>query len=315
MKVKTFKSLDEQIEILIEKGLKITDYEYTRNVLLRENYFFISGYRHVFLNSNVIRNYIDGTTFEELYALFLFDRQLRNIIFKNILVFENNLKSVLSYVMSKNHGFREQNYLNIKNFSSDSHKIKRISDLIRKMKRQISVNGKQHTATRHFIVNYGYIPLWVVVKVLSFGIVGELYTALKLEDQYEIADIFELEVEKLILYLPILANYRNLCAHEDICYQNKTQKYIDDTVYHHELYIPQNEGEYICGKNDLFALVIILKQVLNNDDFILFMNEVNYELDFLKGKLHTININRVLEKMGFPKNYKEIGRINKNGKK
>ena len=308
MKTKTFKTLDEQIDILISKGLVFDDIDNAKSILLRENYFFLSGYRHVFLNPDN-KTFIEGTKFRELYAMFSFDRQLRNIIFKNILIVENNLKSILAYVMSKNHGFKENNYLNPHNFVKDSKKTKQINDLIRKMKRQISVNGKQHAATAHYLVNYGYIPLWVVVKVLSFGIVGELYTILQYQDQKEIADVFGVDIYSMIEYLPILANYRNLCAHEDICYNNKTQKVIEDTKYHRLLYITKDDDEYIYGKNDLFALVIILKFILKGDDFTLFMNEVSYELDRLSGKLATIKIDKVLHVMGFPNNYKEIVRL------
>ena len=308
VKTKTFKTLDEQIDILISKGLVFDDIESAKSILLRENYFFLSGYRHVFLNPDR-KTFIEGTKFRELYAMFSFDRQLRNVIFKNILIVENNLKSILAYVMSKNHGFKENNYLNPHNFVKDSKKTKQINDLIRKMKRQISVNGKQHAATAHYLVNYGYIPLWVVVKVLSFGIVGELYTILQYQDQKEIADVFGVDIYSMIEYLPILANYRNLCAHEDICYNNKTQKVIEDTKYHRLLYITKADDEYIYGKNDLFALVIILKFILKGDDFTLFMNEVSYELDRLSGKLATIKIDKVLHVMGFPNNYKEIVRL------
>ena len=311
MKTKTFKTLDEQIDILQKKGLKLEDVDSVKTILLRENYFFISGYRHLFMQIDDNKSYIDGTTFRELYAMFLFDRQLRNIIFKNILIVENNLKSILSYVMSKNHGFKEHNYLNPHNFVRDSRKSRQVNDLIRKMKRQISVNGKQHTATAHYLINYGYIPLWVVVKVLSFGIVGELYTILQYQDQKEIADSFGLEINEMVTYLPIVANYRNLCAHEDICYINRTQKEINDTKFHQELYIPIIDGDYIYGKNDLFALVIILKQLLDEDNFSLFINEVGYELDRLSGKLHVIKIEKVLHEMGFPNNYKDIVRLEK----
>ena len=261
MKTKTFKTLDEQIDILISKGLVFDDIDNAKSILLRENYFFLSGYRHVFLNPNN-KTFIEGTNFRELYAMFSFDRQLRNIIFKNILIVENNLKSILAYVMSKNHGFKENNYLNPHNFVKDSKRTRQINDLIRKMKRQISVNGKQHAATAHYLINYGYIPLWVVVKVLSFGIVGELYTILQYQDQKEIADVFGVDIYSMVEYLPILANYRNLCAHEDICYNNKTQKFIEDTKYHRLLYITKSDDEYIYGKNDLFALVIILKVMI-----------------------------------------------------
>ncbi len=308
MKTKTFKTLDEQIDILISKGLVFDDIESAKSILLRENYFFLSGYRHVFLNPDR-KTFVEGTKFRELYAMFSFDRQLRNVIFKNILIVENNLKSILAYVMSKNHGFKENNYLNPHNFVKDSKKTKQINDLIRKMKRQISVNGKQHSATAHYLINYGYIPLWVVVKVLSFGIVGELYTILQYQDQKEIADVFGVDIYSMIEYLPILANYRNLCAHEDICYNNRTQKVIEDTKYHRLLYITKSDDEYIYGKNDLFALVIILKFMLNNEDFTLFINEISYELDRLSGKLEVITIDKVLHVMGFPNNYKEIVRL------
>lgn len=311
MKSKTFKTLDEQIDILTKKGLVVEDVDKAKSILLRENYFFLSGYRHLFMKPDDNKSYLDGTTFRELYAMFTFDRTLRNIIFKNILIVENNLKSILAYVMSKNHGFKENNYLNSNNFVKDSRKTRQINDLIRKMKRQISVNGKQHTATAHYLLNYGYIPLWVVVKVLSFGIVGELYTILQYQDQKEIADVFGVDMNNLVEYLPIVANYRNLCAHEDICYINRTQKVIDDTKFHRLLYIPRSNGEYIYGKNDLFALVIILKQLLEPDNFNMFINEISYELDKLSGKLNVIKVEKVLHEMGFPGNYKEIVRLEK----
>ena len=49
MKSKTFKTLDEQIDILTKKGLVVEDIETAKTVLLRENYFFLSGYRHLFM--------------------------------------------------------------------------------------------------------------------------------------------------------------------------------------------------------------------------------------------------------------------------
>ncbi len=309
MKTKTFKSLDEQIQTLSLKGLKIYDYEFARNVLLRENYFFLSGYRYLFLRDDNHEKFIDGTSFDELYALFYFDRQIRNIIFKNILIFENNLKSIVSYIISKNHGFKEQNYLNSKIFVRDPRKSKQVGDLIRKMKRQINVNGKQHSATSHYMNNYGFIPLWVVVKVLSFGIVGELFLSLQKQDQLEISEIFNVDVDDFCSYLPVLANYRNLCAHEDICFEHRTQKSINDTKYHYNLYIPRDYEEYMYGKNDLFALVIMFKQVLNDDNFTLFMNEINYEIEYLAGRLKVIGINKVLDSMGFPMNYTQIVRM------
>ncbi len=309
MSNKVFKTIDEQIDILKGKGLVINDVDSAKSILLRENYFFVSGYRHLFLKSSVNKQFIEGTTFEEMYAMFYFDRQLRNIIFKNVLIVENNLKSILSYVVSKNRGYKEKNYLNPNNFVKNPKQSKQVNDLLRKMSRQIRTNGSNHSATAHYLTNYDYIPLWVVVKVLSFGIVSELFTILKSEDQVEIANILEVNTDDVLDYLPILANYRNLCAHEDLCYDHRTQKQINNSKYHYLLNIPKMNGEYIYGKNDLFSLMIILKNLLSKDAFILLMNEISYEIDRLEGRLHTISIEKVLDRMGFPKNYMELARL------
>lgn len=309
MNIKSFKTLDEQIDILRDKGLVIDDVDYAKDILLRENYFFLSGYRQLFLKTPRDRMFIPNTNFRELYAMFNFDRQIRNIIFKNLLIIENNLKSIFSYQLSKKYGYREKNYLNPSNFTNVSSKSKQVNDLIKKMKRQIRVNGGQHSATMHYISNYGYIPLWIVVKVLSFGIVSEMFTILKPEDQVDIAKIFNVSSEDLLVYLPILANYRNLCAHEDILYDHRTQRVIENNKYHEKLNIPKMDGEYIYGKDDLFALIIILKYLLRPDEFKMLINEISYEIDSLEGKLNVISIDKVLDRIGFPKNYNEIARL------
>ena len=309
MNKKEFKTLDEQIQILQNKGLIINDVDYAKDVLLRENYFFINGYRHLFIKSQKNKVFIPGTTFEEIYAMFNFDRQIRNILFKNILIVENNAKSIFSYVLSSKYGYKEKSYLNPKNFNQSREKVRQVNDLLKKMKRQIRVNGGQHTATMHYMNNYGFVPLWIVVKVLSFGIIGEFYTILKKEDQQEIASIYKLNADDLLVYLPILANYRNVCAHEDILYNHRSQRVIPDNKYHEVLNIPKMDSEYIYGKNDLFSLMIILKRMLRKDDFTMLMNEVSYEIDVLDGKVDTISRNKMLDSMGFPENYKELARV------
>ena len=308
-KTKTFKTLDEQIEILKSKGLIIEDEVKTKEILFRENYFFISGYRHLFMKSFKDSTFIKGTTFDELYSTFQFDRNLRNIMFKHLLIIENNVKSIFSYTLSKKYGFKEKDYLNPKNFTQDKLKNRQVYDVINKMKRQIRVNGKQHAATLHYLSNYGYIPMWILVKVLSFGIISELYNILKIEDQIAIAEIYNLDPETLSIYLALLANFRNLCAHEDILYDHRTQRVIPDTRYHFELGIEMTDDEYDYGKNDLFAIIIIMKQMLRTEEFDELIFEIGYEIDILDGKVDTVPLELILNKIGFPSNWREIENI------
>lgn len=305
MNKKEFRTLDEQVDILRNKNLIINNPDEVKDILLRENYFFISGYRYLFYNEN--RKFIQGTTFEELYAAFLFDRNLRNVLFKNLLVVENNIKSIISYQLSKKYGYKEKDYLDSKNFTQDIKESRRVEDVLNKMKRQIRINGEKHTATFHYMTKYKYVPLWILVKVISFGLINELFGILKEEDKEEIARLYNIDKDTLKVYIQLLSNYRNLCAHEDMVYDHRTQTFINDTIYHEKMNIELDEfGVYKNGKNDLFAIVIIFKQMLQKERFKEFIKEINAAFDIFSNSVNTITVEKLMERMGFPENYKEI---------
>ena len=309
MTEKIFKTIDQQVDILKSKGLTIKDETRARDVLLRENYFFISGYRHLFTIKDSKDKFLPGTTFEELYATFLFDRAIRNTFFKNILIVENNIKSLTSYQLSRKYGFKEKDYLDPKNFSQDSLQIRQVYDVLNKVKRQIRVNGRKHTATFHYIEHYGYIPFWILVKVLSFGIMAEFYDILKFEDQQDISNFYKISPEVLSDYLSLLSNFRNVCAHEDILYDHRTQRVIPDSHFHKLLNIPENEDGYIYGKNDLFSLVIMLKVMLSKEDFSDMFKEISREVKNLDDIVNTVPLDTILNRIGFPSNWQEIEKL------
>ena len=199
--------------------------------------------------------------------------------------------------------------MNPKNFNTEKYKMRQVNDVIHKMKRQIRIKSRQHLATMHYLENYGFIPLWVLVKVLSFGIISELYSILKPEDQIAIAEYYDLDPNTLSVYLSMIANYRNLCAHEDILFQNKTQQMIGDTRYHLALNIPITDDEYIYGKNDLFALVIIMEAMLTDNEFSKMIHEISVELELLDVNVSVIPISKILDRMGFIENWIDIAKI------
>ena len=310
MNHKIFKTIDEQIDILKARGLVIDDEEKVRDILFRENYFFISGYRHMFTEPGSRSKFMAGTNFDELYAVFTFDRRIRNTFFKNILIVENNIKSIISYHLSKKYGFKEKDYLNPDNFTQDKLAERQVNDILNKVRRQIRVNGRKHTATMHYIDNYGYIPMWILVKVLSFGTMAEFYGILKKEDQQSIASAYGMDAETLEVYLAILANFRNVCAHEDILYDHRTQRMIPDCKYHSLLNIETVEDIYEYGKNDLFCLVIMLKYLLRKDEFNDLISELRYEVEILDEIVDTVSLESILNKIGFPINWYDIKELN-----
>ena len=87
---KTFKSIAEQIQILKSRNILIEDYNKVHNLLNDNNYYYlINGYKDLFLNDKSnIETYINGTKIEELYSLYLFDKNIKILFLEYLLLIE-----------------------------------------------------------------------------------------------------------------------------------------------------------------------------------------------------------------------------------
>ena len=112
-----FLTYDEQITFLEkEKGLIISNKEYAKKILLKIGYFpLINGYKEIF-KEPTNNQFQKGTSFEDIYELYDFDNDLRNIFIKYILLAERNIKSSLSYHFCKEYGDLQSDYLNVNNY-------------------------------------------------------------------------------------------------------------------------------------------------------------------------------------------------------
>lgn len=78
---KPFKTIEEQVELLEARGVATDDD--TPEVLLREGYYsVVNGYKAPFIDKEKTESakddrYLPGTSFADIYALFMFDRELR----------------------------------------------------------------------------------------------------------------------------------------------------------------------------------------------------------------------------------------------
>lgn len=85
---KPFMTVSDQVELLSRRGLK-TDSR-TAWVLEREGYYsVINGYKGPFLDTKQTQEagddrYRDGTSFNDVYTLYIFDRNLRFLLFRKI---------------------------------------------------------------------------------------------------------------------------------------------------------------------------------------------------------------------------------------
>ena len=180
--MKEFKTVEEQIDLLKNRNISFNDEEKAKKILLNNNYYnIINGYKDLFLDSNQII-YKMGTKFEEIYALYEFDRQLRNIFLEFIFKFENSLRSLVAYHFSQIHG--NDNYLKLDNFETYKNvnttiekkqkQIKHIQNLIGSINKNIT-NNIDNKYINHYMTKYGFVPLWVLVNILSFGEICNFY--------------------------------------------------------------------------------------------------------------------------------------------
>ena len=99
---------------------------------------------------------------------------------------------------------------------------------------------------------YGYIPLWVLVRVLSFGKISKFYSLMKPKEQNAISKKYNLSINEFIVILHNLTLARNICAHDEKLYDIKMKNRISSTIYHKKLKIDNKNGNYQYGTRDLF---------------------------------------------------------------
>ena len=122
---KPFLTIDEQIRRLKEREMRFADESGARAFLLVHNYYsVVNGYKAPFIDAEATKaagddRYKDGTTFNDLYALFQFDRALRQAVFYGLVQVEAEVRAVCAYTFSERHPAYDD-YLKQENYASSS---------------------------------------------------------------------------------------------------------------------------------------------------------------------------------------------------
>lgn len=279
-----------------------------KRFLEQENYYnVINGYKDLFLSKdsqgNVIvpETYLPNTHFNELKALFLFDRELRFLFLKYLLIFENSFKTTISYEFSQKYP-KANSYLEIANYRDDDPKgvLKQISILTKTIHDNVGIKG----AIKHYIEEHGSVPLWVLVNYLTIGNLSYLYSALKDSEKNAIAKYYSekyvkqhkptnplrISTKDMESALKIFNLVRNQCAHDERLF-NSDYKNIRVS----------NIANYfgITNYNNRRIVVAILyfKAVLNKSYYKKFHSELNAIFNKYKGEFQTVSFNDILDRM------------------
>ena len=240
---KDFKTIEELIDILESRGVQ-TD-EHTANILKRESYYaVVNGYKDTFLDRRAMERsdgdlYKPGTTFENIYDLFIYDRMLRQAVMPYLMAAETAVKSAVVYAFcDRNRGTLDYldggNYVSAEDmlvpvgFKGDKRRDqnKNLTKLLKMLAKKNCPNEHSKPYVAHYVENHGGIPLWVLQNDLTFGNISHIYQLQERGVQNATCRLVSEVNENAVRIgardplnaLSILVGFRNICAHDDRLY-------------------------------------------------------------------------------------------------
>lgn len=318
--MKPFKTHRQQLAILRNRGLTVTDGSKAMRILEHENYYsLINGYKDLFLevDSNgellVPEKYKNGVTFEEIYKLFSFDRELRNTLLEYLLLFESNVKTKISYRFSEK--YKEPHaYLVMKNYSRDPRLLKDVLSLIATISNIISTRGKKRTSIRHYLDKHEGVPFWVLVGYFTIGNVNYFFKCLTPQLQNAIAKDFAIDFnrdyntsiqftsEMLEDILKTVNHYRNVCAHEERLYSFSIHKPSGSSSISRVINIPTAYLE----TGNLFTITCFLKMVISKNEHGTLVRKLENLFAKYESSFSSVQFNEILKAMGFQADWRNL---------
>lgn len=235
---KPFLTIDEQIRVLESRGCSCD--KRTHDILLKEGYYpVVNGYREPFLTdadpATGHRRYVEGTTFDDIYRVFLFDRSLREVTFRYLTRIEAMLRNTCAYRFSERHPkpgdyLRFECYTNKHAYLGEAeHYEQNLEGLVNTLSNLSQDAESPKAGIRHYVNKHYGMPLWVVIGSLTFGNVRHLYDLLERDVQKRVCDdiVALVGVDPgqnqehpitpawLSRSLKSLVEARNICAHDD----------------------------------------------------------------------------------------------------
>lgn len=282
------KTIDQQVKILIDRGLIVNDIELVKKFLNQINYYRFSGYLKLFLVNDVFET---NTVFEKLVEIYNFDYELRKLLFSFLGYIEVLIKTQLALELSLN--ISAICYIDKKNFLDED----RFNSLQDNINDSITKKYSKEPFIKHF--QGDYLPLWVLVEIMSFGNISMMYANLTDSNKDLICKGY-LNINKNYLknYLYVLSNLRNVCAHQGRIY-GKEFELAPKISNKDKSMLTFNNINVSNSNHKLFIYIFILIKLIKDDSE---KEKIIDELKLLFNKYPNIDI----DKIGFVYNWKDI---------
>lgn len=179
----------------------------------------------------------------------------------------------------------------------------------------------KNESIKSYLEQHGYMPMWILMNVLTFGNISHLFTLQKRDVQIDITKSLNLSSKSIISddlsivntsrILQILSLYRNICAHNERFYLIKTRVPIDDIYMNFGLKLPNfvdsslgkrlNASQIkkrLNARQGTYALIFIISLFMDSKELNDFIIQIRNEFRGLEDKLSTISIVEIERIMG-----------------
>ena len=204
-------SISEQVELLESRGLTVNDREKAENYLSNISYYRFSAYLLPFQDRNSDgHTFNGGVTFDNVLDLYLFDRELRLLIFDIIERLEIAFRTQIIYQYSHENGAWW--YEDPAHFTDNYHYSRSLARIDEEIERSSEVfiehyKNKYTTPQRP--------PAWMTFEVISMGLLSKVFRNLENSTaKKKIAKHFMLPNPYILeSWMHSMTYVRNLCAH------------------------------------------------------------------------------------------------------
>lgn len=211
---------DQQVELLIRRGMHIADRERARHYLTHINYYRLRAYWLPFELAETgdgNHGFQPGTDFDTVMAIYDFDRELRLLLLDAIERVEISLRTRWANELSLRYGpFAHEDSAHF----NKQHLWQQSKDELDK-----EYARSRETFAEHYRTRYGHLnspPIWVAAELMSLGHLSRWLQNLRIpKDRQSIADAYGLDEKVLLSFAHHLTIVRNHCAHHGRVWNRK----------------------------------------------------------------------------------------------
>jgi len=253
-------TIEEQIELLIERGLSVPDKERAVHYLRYISYYRLSIYaRFLQYSGSTEHQFRSGTSFDDILTLYTFDRELRLLVIDAIERIEVALRGTIAYEFSIVAGANW--YANSDLFKETSRFCHR-----REMEHIENLCAKSgEVFMKHHRNTYTSLPpSWKLMEAMTIGEIERIFSNMDASNpvvkdvRYRIAHRFGIPVRLLNSWFKPVCLLRNVCAHHGRLWSRKLIYRPDIPKNPHIFWVKHDVGD----RQNIYVYLCILQSLM-----------------------------------------------------